>query len=711
MISNSKILTVSYGTVSCTLEGFDDSFGTMKAIAEYFRDLAADDRYFGAEPPTPDAEMLARIAEREIARRVQAHADGGKIVLRAEEPREETVISRLARTDDAEATKSGVADASATPKEMAFTAPQPARQDQPSPATPVAAQVTDSVEEDAEPTAAQTEEDSAPEDNAEMVAPEAPEEVMEWRDTQDDVAADLEEISRQDHAPAAPVASFEEDGEVLHPDPESVAAKLRRIRSVVSRSVVEAEIEFTEDEHAQDVLNAPSETPEPVTLAADAHESEDAIEDQDEVSTILTKVSEESARGVDDAEETIPETADETILEEVVRPSTEDALEPSGFEDTLAQLLADAMPAPTAEEPEATVADEPADEAEDEAARLPETPPLEARVLKVKRADLDQALATGEIEADEDAPEENLFSEEDSISGAGDMPESALSLEEEAELQRELAELEAEFSPADDMDAGDEADSGDDDAASTVEADEDQEGPVQNAEAERGVDKLQRMKRESDLSRIFDEADTQREEPDSSNRRNAIQHLRAAVAATRAEKQAGRELTRDVDDSPYRSDLADVVRPRRPHAATTRSERPTEERPAPLKLVAEQRIDTQREPVRPRRILTRDLNVEASLAPDGSSFAEFADEAGAASLPELLEAAAAYMADVEGRPQFSRPMLMGKLKEVEGDTFSREDGLRSFGQLLRQGKLQKLTGGRFAVTEETDFRAPKRNVG
>ena len=81
-------------------------------------------------------------------------------------------------------------------------------------------------------------------------------------------------------------------------------------------------------------------------------------------------------------------------------------------------------------------------------------------------------------------------------------------------------------------------------------------------------------------------------------------------------------------------------------------------------------------------------------------------------LPDLLEAAAAYTAFVEGNKLFSRPQLMRRVASFEtGDEFSREAGLRSFGQLLRQGKIQKLKRGQFTITEETRFNPEARMAG
>jgi len=45
-------------------------------VAEYFRDLAEQDRFFGAEPPKLDAEMLTVLAKRSKQLGIAARPEG-----------------------------------------------------------------------------------------------------------------------------------------------------------------------------------------------------------------------------------------------------------------------------------------------------------------------------------------------------------------------------------------------------------------------------------------------------------------------------------------------------------------------------------------------------------------------------------------------------------------------------------------------------------
>lgn len=93
------------------------------------------------------------------------------------------------------------------------------------------------------------------------------------------------------------------------------------------------------------------------------------------------------------------------------------------------------------------------------------------------------------------------------------------------------------------------------------------------------------------------------------------------------------------------------------------------------------------------------------------SFTDYVQDLGATELHEMLEAAASYLSFVEGRDKFSRPQLMNKVRSVGHGDFNRENGLRSIGQLLREGKIERSDNGQFTATDDIGFRPRKRAAG
>ncbi|MCZ4269483.1 chemotaxis protein CheA [Rhodobacteraceae bacterium G21628-S1] len=770
MVQNNKVLTVSYGTFSCTLEGFEDSFDTMKAIAEYFRDLAADDRYFGAEPPQPDAEMMARIAQREIARQVEARSSDSGIHLRA--------------AAAAPAAPAQVATPDATPAAETRTEPQleeTATKDadavEPvtdSPAT--TAEIADQIAEDREAVAETTAEDTdaasasiladvssaVSETRAEDLATD----VDEADDIQDDIQADLADDLMAEAEDVLDPAPRSED---TVPATDSIAAKLQRIRAVVAKTPNRSE-EFIEDEHADAVSTGENDLPEDVATAfeddlRDDESFEDEATHEESVSDILDRLDLTGARvdapASDDAadaeDESDADTVSETIAQDTlsdesadepeaqaqpVRPqrplkartirvtrNVQATPEDSDAAEPEAQNASDVTAeAPSAEaESHATPAEEKPSAAEAPAEPIRPRRPVRGRVIRVKRAQADGSLI--DATAEDVTPRREPAADTPKAIAPAAPKESSLSEDEEADLMAELAAVEAELMAS----SGSQADAtpAEDDAFEEDHAEIAPEAPAAAERPAREILTSSDASTDGDVSRLMAAADDRLSDEDAASSRETYNQLRAAVAAAQADTGESDDARREARTRAFREDLAHVVRPSRGGSDDGAARGAGQARPAPLKLVAEQRIDPTPEekpaaaaqaqpsdtPVRPRRVSSvlmgsdEDDSAPAARQQDGA-FATYATEKGAVELHELLEAAASYMSFVEGRESFSRPQLINKVRMLEGqDDFNREDSLRSFGMLLREGKLKKASNGRFSVSSQIGFRPGNRAAG
>jgi hypothetical protein len=699
MTSESKILTVSYGTFSCTLEGFENPFDTMKAIAEYFRDLAAQDRHFGAEPPPPDAAMLHRLAEREVSRLAaakQAAAPAGDVDAETAEP---AVAPRI-QFNPVTRRSSGPMVEPTPAVEDAASAPEPSLQDaMPDGVAAKLARIRRSVnpaQDDLAAPAAAFVADATDGDDA-LVAdapiPEMPEaDAIEAEVMADAIDAEVMADPVVDAEVALTDVEVEEGPDVAARLGELIASEEVPV-DLVSADEIAAEV-LTDGEVALDALT-PSDDASVELDAVALDEADTAAEDLADLAALDGAAFDEAAlaAALDDS---LPEDLPADLA--VADLAAVDPLPEAVAEVVEAEEVAEAAPV-VDDEPPAPVA------------KSGRSRRVHSRVIRLH--------PEGEpTETPRDMSATRVLSrqeESDEVARLMHQADEVMAEEENRRRHEALSRLKAAV-------ASTEADR----------ADVDYQAPRADANLDPYRD---------DLAEAI-----QPDEPAPPAAPPEVKPRRKSVSVRTTEPRPGTIRPGMISPPPLvlvseqRIDRVAPAATPAPAAAPVAAPSmapavpgigPSNPEGQPMVALRTGRLSgaigagaaaAVAAPARnivlekPSYGPATDADEDEDLAEDAREidevgFASFAETVGAKSMAEMLEAAAAYATCIEKRGQFTRPQLMRRMMaSAGGKPVSREDGLRSFGTLLRTGRIEKVTRGHYSLAETSHYLAEARRL-
>ncbi len=641
-----KKLTVSYGAFSCTLEGFDDPFPVMKMVVDYFQSLAERDPSFGAHPERPDADYLRNLAQRGTNHNVEIETQDNGVILRQ-------TYETMAETADVVAPLRG-ATLSLVPR-------------------------------------------SDRDDTAAVMAADYADEMFST-------------IDRQEF-PAAMTAAFRDDPYRNGAPAQEVASVYDREERALERLLSAARLRSGADEtlassNPMTQLKESLKEDSPAQLFEDAPLSQ-ATPDSDLIADLIAPVAEPTVYDAvsepkiemigfgtvpqvefEDAVEAEVEETDQGEQTEISAPN-----EPMSDEQLVSQASIDVGAADAKFDlPEDVTPDE-ADPVEAEIS-APNEPIADEQLVSQASADVVEVDAFDDLPEDvaHDEAERAEFEIEIAALASVELAEPA----EPAELTDSMLEhgTPVELSP------------NDDDAMALPFAEDSAPTPprsfredFEQAEGQQAAVKAEPHDIES-AAQVQDPA-----EFDWNGEATPVEPVVTAapmpllvlgpalmvVGGSDAVLDDVDPLEATVETASEGTSRRQIVRTR---PAASDFDYDAAQRNDPQSLASDA----------PEKSQDDESDDEAAEITDGITLDNFARKVGAASLPELLEASAAYVTIVSGQPRFSRASILNMVDELSDErSYTQEARIKSFGKLLRNGSILRVEDGKFAISHSAKF--------